>query len=64
MDRSWMNAIESVMCMRMTLKSFFNLLNDLGLPWLESIIFHVLIVWMGDNKKLSWYENIFYVRVS
>jgi len=36
----------------------------MGLPWMENIFVPVLIVWMGDDKKLSWYENIFYVMVS
>jgi len=55
---------ESVMSMRMTLKIFYNLLNDMGLPWMENIIVPDLIVWTGDDKNLTWYENIFNVMVS
>ena len=50
--------------MRMALMIFYNLLNDIRLPWMENIIVPMLIVWTGDDKNFSWYENIFYVMVS
>jgi len=48
----------------MILKSFYNLLNEIGEILMEDNIVPMLTIWMWDDYKFNWYKNIFFEIVS